>query len=193
MVDHRSGHLISMLHTHLSFLSSQSKPKKQCSQKYWDWRLEFSFNRNNDMICLCFYKFDKLAISIYLVHFTSLILVFSTSASQAQLTRLASGTCIHTHTYSQMIQRRWQENRIFCHPYSLSLPHMIQLRRSTECFVLTTLWPHAWLAARWHGSLCFRSYIPECYVCTCVYALLYYQIKVTVKSKWTIHVFFMEV
>lgn len=44
----------------------------------------------------CFYKFDKLAISIYLVQFTSLILVFSTSASQAQLTRLASGTCIHT-------------------------------------------------------------------------------------------------
>ncbi len=66
-VDHRSGHLISMSHIHLNSLSSQSKPKKRCSQRYWD--LSFYSHRNNDMICLlALTNLTSWVISIYLVY-----------------------------------------------------------------------------------------------------------------------------
>lgn len=123
-VDHRSGHLISMLHTHLSFLSSQSKPSNRVAKntEAGDWGFHWTeIMKWFVYMLLQIWQagYECLFSAFHLPNLSSFYICFSGTACLGHI-----HTYTHTDNYSQMILRRWQENRIFCHPLlSFSLTH----------------------------------------------------------------------
>lgn len=109
--------------------------------------------------------YEYLFSAFHLPNLSSFYMLLRHSLPQAH-------TYIHTDTYSQMIQRRWQENWILP-PFTLFLSYTWSNADEAQS-VDNTLGhkAHALQAARWHGSLCFLSYINSRSVCLCMHKIM---------------------